>query len=144
MVASIFDPVLDWLQRRIGINNMAYFFLLPNLLIFTIFVLFPMILNFYYSFTGGTNLFPQDRPFIGFDNFATLFECENFFDPNSCSQDRFWRAVYNTGFFVFFQVGGMVLFALFTALILNRKIRARGFFRSVFSIPYCYHLLWWP
>lgn len=135
MVAAIFDPVLDWLQRRIGINNMAYFFLLPNLLIFGIFVLFPMLLNFYYAFTGGTNLFPQDRPIVGLDNFALLFECENYFDPGTCGQDRFWRSVYNTGSFVFFQVGGMILFSLVTALILNRKIKARGFFRSVFFYP---------
>ncbi|MEM7336526.1 MAG: sugar ABC transporter permease [Chloroflexota bacterium] len=114
---------------------MAYFFLLPNLLIFGIFVLFPMLLNFYYALTGGTNLFPQDRPFIGMGNFETLFNCENFFDPNSCQEDRFWRAIFNTTFFVFFQVGFMVLFSMITALILNRNIRGRGFFRSVFFYP---------
>lgn len=135
MLPSILDPVLDRLQKRIGINNMAYFFLLPNLLIFGIFVLFPMILNFYYAMTGGTNLFPQDRPFIGLDNFRTLFDCENFFIPNSCREDRFWRAVFNTSFFVVFQVGGMVIFSLITALVLNSKIKARGFFRSVFFYP---------
>ena len=135
MYFSILDPILDRLQKRIGINNMAYFFVLPNLLIFGIFVLFPMLLNFYYAFTGGTNLFPQDRPFIGLDNFQTLFDCENFLDPNTCNQDNFWRAVYNTIFFVIIQVVGMVLFSLVTALVLNRKIVARGFFRSVFFYP---------
>ena len=29
----------------------------------------------------------------------------------------------------------MVLFSLLTALVLNREIRARGFFRSVFFYP---------
>lgn len=129
------DAVLNRLQSRIGINNMAYFFLLPNLLIFGIFVLFPMLLNFYYALTGGTNLFPQDRPFIGLENFRTLFECENFFDPNSCNEDRFWRAVFNTAFFVVFQVGFMVFFSMLTAIILNRDIRGRGFFRSVYFYP---------
>ncbi|MCB0032523.1 MAG: sugar ABC transporter permease [Anaerolineales bacterium] len=135
MYLSIFDPILDRLQKRIGINNMAYFFVLPNLLIFGVFVLFPMLLNFYYSFTGGTNLFPQDRPFVGLDNFQTLFDCGSFFDPNTCNQDNFWRAIYNTTVFVIIQVVGMVLFSLITALVLNRKIKARGFFRSVFFYP---------
>lgn len=135
MVGALFDPMFDWIQRRIGVRNMAYLFLLPNLLIFGIFVLFPMLLNFYYAMTGGTNLFPQDRPFVGLANFRTLFDCENFFIPNSCNQDRFWRAVYNTTFFVIFQVGGMVLFSLVTALVLNRNIKGRGFFRSVFFYP---------
>lgn len=132
---AILDPILDRLQRWIGTNNMAYFFLLPNLLIFGVFVLFPMLLNFYYALTGGTNLFPQERPFVGLDNFATLFDCRSFFDPNSCREDLFWRAVFNTVVFVFFQVGGMVLISLITALVLNSKIRARGFFRSVFFYP---------
>lgn len=132
---NFIDTVLDPIQRRIGINNMAYFFLVPNLLIFGIFVLFPMLLNFYYAFTGGTHLFPQDRPFVGTQNFATLFDCKNFLDPNSCNEDHFWKSIYNTSFFVLFQVVGMVTFSLATALVLNRKIIGRGFFRSVFFYP---------
>lgn len=132
---GLIDKLFEWLQKKFGVNNMAYVFLLPNLLIFGIFVLFPMLLNIYYSMTGGTKLFPQDRPFIGLDNFRTLFDCGNYFDPNSCSQDLFWRSVFNTAWFVVFQVGGMVFFSLLTALILNRNIRARGFFRAVFFYP---------
>lgn len=127
----VFEP----LQRLVGVKRMAYFFLLPNLLIFGVFILFPMLLNFYYAFTGGTALFPRERPLVGAENFATLFDCGNFLDPNTCAEDRFWRGVYNTGFFILFQVGGTVVFALLTALALNRKIRFRGFFRSVYFYP---------
>lgn len=129
------ELVLNPLQRLIGINNMGYVFLLPNMLIFSIFVLFPMLLNFYYALTGGTQLFPQDRTYVGLQNFQTLFDCQNFLDPNTCNEDLFWRAIYNTSFFVLFQVGGMVIFALITALILNRSIVGRGFFRSIFFYP---------
>jgi alpha-1,4-digalacturonate transport system permease protein len=138
-ILSIIINALDWfmdpLQRKIGVKRMAYIFLLPNMLIFGIFVLFPMLLNIYYAFTGGTLLFPKDRPFVGMENFRVLFECQNYFNPNSCTQDLFWRAVYNTMLFVALQVGGMVILSLITALILNRKIFARGFFRSVFFYP---------
>ena len=132
---SAFDIVLTPLQSWVGVRRMAYFFLLPNLLIFGIFVLFPVFLNFYYAFSGGTNLFPQDRPFVGTQNYETLFDCDNFLDPNSCNEDRFWRGIYNTLTFVVFQITGMVFFSLLTALILNRKIVARGFFRSVYFYP---------
>jgi len=135
ILMSLIDLVLDPIQRRVGVNRMAYFFLLPNMLIFGIFVLTPMFLNFYYSLTGGTKLFPRDRAFVGTQNFQVLFDCQNFLDPNTCNEDLFWTAIYNTATFVLFQVGGMVLFALITALILNRNIRARGFFRSVFFYP---------
>lgn len=134
-IMNALDVVLEPLQSRIGVKRMAYFFLLPNLLIFGIFVLFPVFLNFYYATTGGTRLFPADRPFVGVQNYQILFDCGNFFDPNSCREDRFWRAIYNTVTFVTFQVIGMVLFSLVTALVLNGKIVARGFFRSVYFYP---------
>ena len=128
--------IMDPIQKLVGnVDNMGYIFVLPNLLIFGVFVLFPMLLNFYYSFTGGTNLFPQDRPFVGTANFEALFDCDNFLEPDTCREDLFWRGVYNTIVFVMFQVGGMVLFALMTSLVLNRKIRGRGFFRSIFFYP---------
>jgi len=135
LLVTVVDGILKPIQRRVGIDKMGYFFVLPNLLIFGIFVLFPMLLNFYYAMTGGTKLFPADRPFVGLDNFATLFDCANFTQPNSCQEDLFWRGIYNTILFVIFQVSGIVLFSLITALILNRRIIARGFFRSVFFYP---------
>lgn len=129
------ELVLEPLQRRIGVRRMAWIFVLPNLIIFGIFILLPMILNFYYSFTGGTNFAPQDRPFVGTTNFQALFACQDFLNPQSCQQDIFWRAIWNTGTFVFFQVAGIVFFSLVTAVALNQRIRARGFFRSVFFYP---------
>jgi alpha-1,4-digalacturonate transport system permease protein len=134
-IINLLDFVMHPLQDRVGVKGMAYIFVLPNLLIFGIFILLPMLLNFYYAFTGGTNLFPQDRPFVGMENLNMIFNCENYFEPNSCQEDLYWRSAYNTIFYVFFQVGIMVAFSLLTALALNRKILARGFFRSVFFYP---------
>jgi alpha-1,4-digalacturonate transport system permease protein len=129
------DLVMAPIQRGIGLKRMAYIFLLPNMLIFGIFVLTPMIMNFYYSMTGGTELFLRDRTFVGVENYRILFDCQNFLEPATCDEDLFWRAVWNTAVFVIFQVGGMVLMAMITALILNRDIKGRGFWRSVFFYP---------
>ncbi len=135
LIMNAVDLVFGPLQRRFGFRNMAYLFLLPNLAIFGIFVLFPMLLNIFYSGTGGTALFPQDRTWVGLDNYRQIFSCGNYLDPNSCRADFFWRAASNTVVFVVFQVGGMVLLAMITAVILNRKIAMRGFFRSVYFYP---------
>lgn len=135
LLMNVFGLLFEPLQRLIGARRMPYVFLLPNLLIFSVFILFPMLLNFYYAFTGGTNLFPADRPFVGTENFERLFDCSNFLNPNTCSEDRFWRAMRNTGVFVLGQVGGIVIISLITALVLNRRIRGLGFFRSVFFYP---------
>ncbi|MEL6531546.1 MAG: sugar ABC transporter permease [Pseudomonadota bacterium] len=123
------------LQRLLGINKLAWVFLAPNLLLFGLFAFLPVILNVSYAMTGGDNVLLADRPDVGAANFARLSDCGNYLDPNSCAEDKFWRAVWNTCWFVVLQVGIMVGFSLLTALILNRDIRARGFFRSVFFFP---------
>lgn len=134
-VMGLLGLVLEPLQRVVGVRGMAYLFLLPNLIIFGLFILFPMVLNVHYALTGGTELYPQDRPFVGTQNFETLLSCSDYLDPNSCREDLFWRAARNTGLFVTLQVGGLVLLSLVTALVLNGRIVARGFFRSVFFYP---------
>jgi alpha-1,4-digalacturonate transport system permease protein len=129
------DLVFSAVQRVVGLRGVPYLFVLPNLLIFGIFILFPMLLNFVYAFTGGTQFFPDQRPWVGTSNFQQLLTCTNHLDPNTCKQDLFWRAVYNTATYVSVQVALLVVISLITALALNRKIRARGFFRSVFFYP---------
>jgi alpha-1,4-digalacturonate transport system permease protein len=134
-VINVVDVFFSTLQRVIGLKGIPYIFVLPNLLIFGIFIVFPMLLNFVYAFTSGTEFFPASRPWAGTANFEQLLDCTNFVDPNTCREDIFWRAIFNTATYVIFQVGLMVLISLITALLLNRKIRARGFFRSVFFYP---------
>ncbi|NCF65476.1 MAG: ABC transporter permease subunit [Chloroflexi bacterium] len=134
-IVLVFDVFFAMLQNRLGIRRMPYVFVLPNLLIFGIFILFPMLLNFFYSFTGGIEFFPADRPWVGTANFEQLLDCQNFLDPNSCREDLFWRSIFNTIGYVVAQVSLMVVFSLITALALNRKIRGRAFFRSVYFYP---------
>lgn len=134
-VMQIIEVPMWAMQRRFGIQKLAWAFLLPNLVLFFLFAFLPLILNLVYSVTGSDQIMLADRTYVGLDNFASLSTCENYLDPNSCRDDLFWRAVFNTLWFVVLQVGFMVGFALLTALMLNRKIRARGFFRSVFFFP---------
>ncbi|HCB48824.1 MAG TPA: sugar ABC transporter permease [Chloroflexi bacterium] len=132
---SFVDVFLSAIQRLVGLKGMPYVFVLPNLLVFGIFILFPMLLNFAYAFTGGSEFFLSERPWVGTTNFDQLLTCDNFLDPNTCTQDRFWRSIYGTMGYVLGQVLWMVVISIITALILNRGIRARGFFRSVFFYP---------
>lgn len=131
VLGLIFDP----LQKLFGIKAMPYIFVIPNLVLFAIFAIIPIGLNFIYAVTGGSALLPQNREFIGLQNFTTLLTCDNFLDPNSCLADLFWRGVWNTVIYVVFEVVMLIALSLLTALILNRQIIARGFFRSVFFYP---------
>ncbi|MCQ0986918.1 carbohydrate ABC transporter permease [Jiella marina] len=132
---GLFEVPMAGAQRLIGIGRIAWLFLLPNLVIFGLFTFLPIILNFFYATTGSDAILLSQRPYVGAENFASLLSCDNYLDPNSCRRDIFWRAIYNTSWFVVLQVGFMILFSLLTALILNRDIPFRGFFRGVFFYP---------
>jgi len=123
------------LQNALGVPRIGWVFVAPNLVILGLFTFLPIVIDFYYAFTGGVQLYPSQRPFTGLDNLETLFECGSYLDPSSCRKDLFWRSVYNTAWFALFQVALMVLFSLITALVLNRRILGRGFFRGVFFYP---------
>ena len=134
-VARLLDPPLRALQRVAGIRGMIAFFLLPNMAIFGIFVLFPLLTNFVYSATGGNALFLRDRSFVGAEHYVRLLDCGNHLEPLTCRDDKFWTAVWNTTRFVVFQVSLMTGVAMITALILNRDIRGRSLWRAVFFFP---------
>ncbi len=129
------DFYLSGVQKWLGIRQMAYFFVMPNMFIFGIFILLPMLLNFYYGFTQGNSILLENREYVGTDNLSEILNCDNYTDPNTCEEDYFWRGVRNTFVFVTAQVMSMVVLALITALALNRKVVLRGFFRSIFFYP---------
>jgi ABC-type sugar transport system permease subunit len=125
------------IQRHVGANRMAYVFLAPNLLIFGLFSFWPMILNFYIAFTGGQSVLLSERPFVGLDNFRELLDCSSWLEPRTCpvAGYSFWTGIWNTLFFAIVQVPIMIAVALATALILNRDIAGRGFWRAVYFYP---------
>src|SRR5438046_5298366 len=129
------DPPMRALQRVFGVPRIAWMFVGPNLAILGLFTFLPIVINFYFAFTGGVQLYPSERPFTGTENLSTLFDCGSYLDPATCRKDLFWRSIYNTGEFALLQVALMVALALVTALVLNRKILGRGFFRGVFFYP---------
>jgi ABC-type sugar transport system permease subunit len=125
------------MQRHIGAHRMAYVFLLPNILVFGVFSFWPMILNFWIAFTGGQSVLLDQRPFVGLDNFRELLNCPSYLEPKTCpvAGFSFWTGVWNTLFFAIVQVPIMIVVALVTALILNRDIKGRGFWRAVYFYP---------
>ncbi len=132
---NLLDGLFSRIQKFTGVTGMAYVFVAPNMIVFSVFVLFPMLFNFVYTFTGSDKLFLYQRPYVGAANLERLFECGDFLRPATCDEDLFVTAVLNTAGFVITQVAVMIAVSLLTAIVLNGRIRARGFFRSVFFYP---------
>ena len=101
----------------------AYLFLSPGLLLFGVFTVFAVCYAFYLSFHQWNVLEPQ-KPFVGLDNYARLFD-----------DARFHQAVVNTIYYTAATVPLSIVLGLLIALLLNQQIRARGFFRTLFYIP---------
>ncbi len=124
-------------QSLFGRSGVPYALLLPNMLIFGFFTFAPMILNFYVSFTGGSSINLFSRPWIGGANYGAIFDCQSYFDPRTCSNEgfSFWRGMGNTLIFVAVQVPILCAAALATALVVNKNIVGRGFWRAMFFYP---------
>jgi alpha-1,4-digalacturonate transport system permease protein len=134
-VMNLPERPMRWAQSRLRDGRLGWVFVGPNLAVFALFSFLPIVIDVWYALTGGTELLPENRPFVGAENFATLLACTDHLDPNSCVRDQFWYGVFNTLKFVVLQVGFMLGFSLLTALVLNRKIIGRGFFRAAFFYP---------
>jgi ABC-type sugar transport system permease subunit len=120
-----------------GRGGVPYALLLPNMLIFGFFTFAPMMLNFHVSMTGGSSIALFDRPWVGLENYTRIFACESIFDPRTCANEgfNFWTAMGNTLWFVIVQVPLMCVVALATALVVNKNIVGRGFWRAMFFYP---------
>lgn len=127
---------IELAQKLAGSDPLPYLFLLPNLLVFGVFTFAPLFINVGFSFTEGQSINFSERPYAGADNWVRLLgETQLDTGRDNLEDDKFYRSVLDTAVFVVFQVPIMVLFALVTALVLNRDIVARGFWRSVFFYP---------
>ena len=104
-------------------NVAAYLFLLPFLLFFVGFVLYPMFMCVFTSFFDAT--MGRKDIFIGFENFKELAA-----DP------VFWVALRNTMVIVIVSVPVTCAFSLWVATIISRMpVAATSAFRCIFYLP---------
>ncbi|WP_336776204.1 carbohydrate ABC transporter permease [Paenibacillus sp. MMO-58] len=103
-------------------NLTGYLFILPQMLIFLAFLVYPILEGIRLSFY---KINYQNESFVGFDNYAALFN-----DP------VFFKALVNTVVFVVFIVLLTVGFALFVAsAIFDKNAKYVSFIRGSYYIP---------
>src|SRR5690242_4437320 len=100
----------------------AYLFILPGMLLFLTWTLYPLLYSFAMSFAEW-NLIKPSR-FVGLENYARALR-----DP------VFWLALRNTVVYTLITVPGQMVFGLAAALLLDRPLRARAFFRTIYYLP---------
>ena len=108
-------------------------YLLPALLIYTIFMAFPLIDSLRLSLYSGNTM--QSRAFVGFENFARLFGDERI-------SVRYWGAFSNT--WVFFAIHMVVqngLGILFAVLLTAETMKGRHLYQTIIFIPTTFAVL---
>lgn len=101
----------------------AYLFLAPFLIFFTVFVLRGIVYAVQMSFHDYQILSPN-RPFIGISNYRELF-----------ADSVWWLALKNTVIFALLTVIGTSIVALLAAVAVNRPMRGANFFRVLLYMP---------
>lgn len=101
----------------------AALFLLPYLLIFTIFRLGPSIAGIFISFCKWD--LAGSLSFVGIDNFTRLLTDTNFH-----------ISLFNTLIFFVLTLPPLIIFSLLLAILLNQKMKFKNFGRAVSIIPY--------
>ena len=99
-------------------------FLLPALVLYSVFLLYPIVQSTRYSLYDWNGFGPLDE-FVGLENFRDVF-----------GDARFRSALTHNSIIVVLSLLIQLPAALALAMLLNAKIKGRAFMRTVFFAPY--------
>lgn len=108
--------------RRGRKRFVPYLFLLPNLVLFVLFMAWPIAYGFYMSLHEWALI--GTPSFAGLDNYAELL-----------GDTRFWRSLGYTVVYAIGTVPPSMALGLGAAVLLNRRMVGRPFFRAVIFVP---------
>lgn len=110
-------------NRVLVFPKRIYLFLIPAVVLFVVFWIFPILQMFYYSFTNfnGVN---YNYDFVGLKNFVTLLK-----------DGTMVNSISNTIIYAVVVVTASNIIGIIIAMALNVKLRGKAFFRTAAYIP---------
>ena len=104
------------------LDRKAWLFILPSIILVTVLVFYPMVEAFIISLKSGMG---NNLNFVGIENYKRLL-----------TDSTFKKALLNTILYLIIQVPIMIILALAISALLNdKKLKARGFFRTAIFLP---------
>lgn len=110
--------------RRLKDAFLVALFLLPALILFLLFVIYPIFRSIYFSMFDWNGLGPA-VDYVGLENFKNIL-----------TDKVFLKALGNVGLIVAFSLGLQLPLALALAVMVGRDLPGRGIFRTIFFLPY--------
>lgn len=101
------------------------YFLMPALIIYLIFFIFPVIAGIGFSFTNWNSM-KSDISFVGLRNYIEIFNPRN----------SYLLAIKNTFIFTVFATIGKIGLGLLLALFFNRKFPTQPILRGIYFMPF--------
>ncbi len=111
------------MKSKLRQNLSLLLYALPALAVYLLFKLVPAVSGIFYSMTdwNGVN---KTYHFIGLENFLELF-----------TDNYFWNSMLFTFKYVIIMVVAANVIALVLAVAIETRLRAKGFFRTIFYMP---------
>lgn len=109
-------------QSQMVLSVTPWVLLLPFMLIYSIFFIYPAVETFYLSLTESS-LTATER-FIGLENYVNLLQ-----------DFEFWDAIIQTFYFALLTVIPLTVLGLVLALLVNRIKRGSQWVQAIFFIP---------
>ena len=114
-------------KTRFSLESICpYLYILPSLLLFTLFVFYPFAKTLFLSLSL-TDQAGSAIGFVGLDNFRSVL-------LGSSSRD-FWFSMGVTLRYAAMVVTGSIVLGLICAILANESFRGRGLVRTVFAMP---------
>jgi len=110
-------------RKFIKTNLVGYTFILPWLIGFVAFMLYPLSMSLYYSFTKYTIIGSPE--WVGLKNYITIF----------LTDEKFWSSLKVTFFYVVFAVPLRLAAALALALLFKKARPLTNFYRAAYYVP---------
>lgn len=111
-------------SHRVSDRITVIIFLLPAFILFTIFIIYPIVQSIYYSLFNWKGFGPA-TDFIALDNFKRIL-----------TDQIFMKAVGNGLLIVVLSLTIQLPLSLALALMVGRDLPGRVFFRAIFFLPY--------
>ncbi len=97
---------------------------IPGFLLYCVFLITPIVMGIYYSLTDYEGIGTKFN-FIGIDNYVRVFTNDR----------RFGQALIFNARYTVMMVIGIVVIGFILAMLLNREIKGRSFFRTLYFLP---------
>lgn len=110
-------------------NITHFFYILPNLILYSLLSIVPIGLGLYYSFTDWNGI-GKNYKMVGFSNYIKILK-----------DKRFRKAVSFNLRYAAMLILCVMLLSVILALLMNLKIKGQNVFRAIYFFPACVSML---